>query len=206
MEFMVGRCGWVGGGEGVVCVDVGESIRYSNHWADLHRVVRSPLARLPQYSRNINSTSSGLSRRAPSGVEGHSGGILLWGFPGLLMAWWHKASFWVGGALLDLRFRGPLEAKSFVRAPKIDRPGAPGRALHLKCRSCGYDCRCIHFDVGGFSTDFWLLHPPHETMSSRTSVENLPKSKRIESQTIWICPIRSLGRTWGPAGVWGSIF
>ncbi len=25
---------------------------------------------------------------------------------------------------LDLRFRGPLEAKSFVRGPKIDPPGA----------------------------------------------------------------------------------
>ncbi len=31
----------------------------------------------------------------------------------------------VGGrAPVDLRFRGPLEAKSFVRAPKINPPGA----------------------------------------------------------------------------------
>ncbi len=33
---------------------------------------------------------------------------------------------------LDLRFRGPLEAKSFVRGPKIDPPGALGMVFNLK--------------------------------------------------------------------------
>ncbi len=51
--------------------------------------------------------------------------------------------FPLGGRVpLDLRFRGPLEAKSFVRAPKIDPPAAPGRVFDLKCRSCGCDRRC----------------------------------------------------------------
>jgi hypothetical protein len=50
----------------------------------------------------------------------------------------------LGGRVpLDLRFRGPLEAKSFVRGPKIDPPGAPGRVFDLKCASCGHVRRCI---------------------------------------------------------------
>ncbi len=36
-----------------------------------------------------------------------------------------KVSFLGGRVPLDLRFRGPLEAKSFVRGRKIDPPGAP---------------------------------------------------------------------------------
>ncbi len=48
----------------------------------------------------------------------------------------------LGRVPLDLRFRGPLEAKSFARGPKIDPPGAPGRVFDLKCRSCGRDRRC----------------------------------------------------------------
>jgi hypothetical protein len=51
------------------------------------------------------------------------------------------------GGPLDLRFGGPLEAKTFVRAPKIDPPGAPGRVFGLECRSCGQDLgwfyRCV---------------------------------------------------------------
>ena len=43
----------------------------------------------------------------------------------------YKVSFLGGRVPLDLRFRGPLEAKSFVRAPKIDPPGAPGGSLIL---------------------------------------------------------------------------
>ncbi len=43
---------------------------------------------------------------------------------------------------LDLRFRGPLEAKSFVRGRKIDPPGAPGRVFDLKCASCGHVRPC----------------------------------------------------------------
>ena len=54
-------------------------------------------------------------------------------------------SFLGGGVPLDLRFRGPLEAKSFVRAPKIDPPGAQGRVFDLKCRSCGCVRRCTTY-------------------------------------------------------------
>ena len=36
----------------------------------------------------------------------------------------YKVSFLGGRVPLDLRFRGPLEAKSFVRGRKIDPPGA----------------------------------------------------------------------------------
>ena len=53
--------------------------------------------------------------------------------------------FWGGRVPLDLRFRGPLEAKSFVRGPKIDPPGAPGRVFDLKCASCGHVRRCSPF-------------------------------------------------------------
>ncbi len=53
----------------------------------------------------------------------------------------HKVSFW-GGRPLDLRFRGPLKAKSFVRVRKIDPPGAPGRVFDLNCASCGHVRRC----------------------------------------------------------------
>ncbi len=49
----------------------------------------------------------------------------------------HKVSFFGGRVPLDLRFRGPLEAKPFVRVPELDPPGAP-----LKCRSCGHGRRC----------------------------------------------------------------
>ena len=35
----------------------------------------------------------------------------------------YKVSFLGGRVPLDLRFRGHLEAKSFVRGPKIDPPG-----------------------------------------------------------------------------------
>ncbi len=38
--------------------------------------------------------------------------------------------FWKGRVPLDLRFRGPLEAKSFIRGPNIDPPGAPGGVLN----------------------------------------------------------------------------
>jgi hypothetical protein len=34
----------------------------------------------------------------------------------------YKVSFFGGRVALDLRLRGPLEAKSFVRAPKINLP------------------------------------------------------------------------------------
>ncbi len=55
----------------------------------------------------------------------------------------YKVSFWGGGRVpLDLRLRGPLEAKSFVRGPKIDPPGAPGRVFDVKYRSCGHVRRC----------------------------------------------------------------
>ncbi len=57
----------------------------------------------------------------------------------------YKVSFLGGRIPLDLRFRGSLEAQSFVRAPTIDPPGAPGRVCDLKCRSCGYDRRCNNF-------------------------------------------------------------
>ncbi len=50
----------------------------------------------------------------------------------------YKVSFLGGRVPLDLRFRGLLEAKSFVRAPKID---PQGRVFDLKGRSCGYDRR-----------------------------------------------------------------
>ncbi len=32
---------------------------------------------------------------------------------------------------LNIEFRGPLEATSFVRVPKIDPPGAPGMVFDL---------------------------------------------------------------------------
>jgi hypothetical protein len=49
----------------------------------------------------------------------------------------------LGGRVpLDLRFWGPLEAKSFVRGLKIEPPGAPGRVFDLKCASCGHVRRC----------------------------------------------------------------
>ncbi len=58
----------------------------------------------------------------------------------------YKVSFLGGRVPLDLRFRGPLEVKSFVRGPKIEPPGAPGRVLDLKCASCGHVRRCsAHF-------------------------------------------------------------
>jgi hypothetical protein len=50
----------------------------------------------------------------------------------------YKVSFLGGRVPLDLRFRGPLEAKSFVRATKLGRPGAQGRVLDLDCASCGH--------------------------------------------------------------------
>ncbi len=37
----------------------------------------------------------------------------------------YEVSFGGGSVPLDLRFRGPFEAKSFVRGLKIDPPGAP---------------------------------------------------------------------------------
>ncbi len=40
-----------------------------------------------------------------------------------------RLSLWGGMVPLDLRFRGPLEAKSFVGAPKIYPPGGPGKGL-----------------------------------------------------------------------------
>ncbi len=43
----------------------------------------------------------------------------------------YKVSFVGGKVPLDLRFRGPLEAKSFVRGLDIDPPGAPGRVFDL---------------------------------------------------------------------------
>ncbi len=42
-----------------------------------------------------------------------------------------RFSLFRGRVPLDLRFRGPLEAKYFVRSPKIDPPGAPGRVFDL---------------------------------------------------------------------------
>ncbi len=49
----------------------------------------------------------------------------------------------MGGRVpLDLRFRGPLEAKSFVRGRKIEPPGAPGKVFDLQCASCGHVRRC----------------------------------------------------------------
>ena len=41
----------------------------------------------------------------------------------------YKASFLGGRVPLDLRFWGPLEAKSFVRGRKIDPPRGPGKGL-----------------------------------------------------------------------------
>ncbi len=52
-------------------------------------------------------------------------------------------SFLFGRVPPDLRFRGPLEAKSFVLGAKLDPPGAQGRVFDLKCRSCGRDLLCI---------------------------------------------------------------
>ncbi len=52
--------------------------------------------------------------------------------------------FWGGRVPLDLRFRGPLEEKSLVRAPKIDTPGAPGGVFDLKCAYCGHVRRCTY--------------------------------------------------------------
>ena len=74
--------------------------------------------------------------------------------PRRVLSHWQKAKrysggphirfpFWGGRVPLDLRFRGPLEAKSFVRGRKIDPPGASGRVLDLKCASCGHVRRCI---------------------------------------------------------------
>ncbi len=57
----------------------------------------------------------------------------------------YKVSFFGGRVPLDLRFRGLLEAKPFVLAPKIDPPGAPGRVFDLKCASCGLVRRCNYF-------------------------------------------------------------
>ncbi len=48
----------------------------------------------------------------------------------------------LGRVPVDLRFRCPLEAKSCVRGPKIDLPGAQGRVFDLTCPSCGRDRRC----------------------------------------------------------------
>ncbi len=58
----------------------------------------------------------------------------------------YKVSFWgEEGPLWILGFGVPLEAKSFVRAPKIGPPGAQGRVFDLTCRSCGRGRRCtIH--------------------------------------------------------------
>ena len=50
----------------------------------------------------------------------------------------YKVSFLGGRVPLDLGFRGPSEAKSFVRGRKIEPPGAPGRVFDLKCASCGH--------------------------------------------------------------------
>ncbi len=40
------------------------------------------------------------------------------------------------GKALDLKFWGPLEAKSFGRGPKIHSRGVQARVFDLKCRSC----------------------------------------------------------------------
>ncbi len=54
----------------------------------------------------------------------------------------YKVSFLGVRVPLDLRFRGHLEAKSFLRGPKIDPPGAQGRVFDLKRASCGHVRRC----------------------------------------------------------------
>ena len=64
----------------------------------------------------------------------------------------YKVSFLGGRVPLDLGFRGPSEAKSFVRGRKIEPPGAPGRVFDLKCASCGHVRRCSsHKHKGIFS-------------------------------------------------------
>ena len=57
---------------------------------------------------------------------------------------------------MDLRFRGPLEAKSFVRGPKFDPPGAPGRVFDLKCASCGHVRRCQMINVAAVWQAFYI--------------------------------------------------
>ena len=63
----------------------------------------------------------------------------------------------------DLRFRCPLDAKSFVRGPKIDPPGAPGTVFDLNAhlvviyvRLCffnGSPCKRKDTGTGGFGPD-----------------------------------------------------
>ncbi len=65
---------------------------------------------------------------------------------------WASWALFGGMVPLDLRFRGPREAKSFVRGPKIDPPGAPGRVFDLKCTSCGYVRRCTMLQHASPST------------------------------------------------------
>ena len=49
----------------------------------------------------------------------------------------YKVARILESVLPDLRIRCPLDAKSFVRGPKTDPPGAPGTVFDLKCTSWG---------------------------------------------------------------------
>ena len=87
----------------------------------------------------------------------------------------YKVSFLGGRVPLDLRFRGPLEAKSFVRGRKIGPPRAPTRVFDLKCASCGHVRRCICAAASSLrETDQlrWGASVP-------TSIDRFPEGKRL---------------------------
>ncbi len=108
----------------------------------------------------------------------------------------YKVSFWGGRVPLDLRFRGPLEAKSFVRGPKIDPPGAPGRVFDLKCRSCGPVRRC--FSEGrrsGFLAKCFL-----EACGTKAKKPHLFKNKDV----FLALPPKAMGVRFTDAGAVGS--
>ena len=90
----------------------------------------------------------------------------------------------LGGMVpLDLRFRGPLEAESFVRGRKIDPPGAPGRVFDLKCASCGHVRRCIRTSQTQPMTSGMHAAAVNLDRPAREIRESVARSHRLQAFT-----------------------
>ncbi len=83
---------------------------------------------------------------------------------------------------MDLRFRGPLEAKSLVRGRKMDPPGAPGRGFDFKCRCNPRDCNLgvPVVVLGSFGARFEAGWGPFGPQTGPKSSPKKPNKRRPE--------------------------